>query len=268
MLNRFTYMTDRHASLTPDLATLRVHAAAIGYDELHRVLEPLRLLRADAFFLLQYPKNDRSEKRYAKSGVKVLDEARKLGLVHCEVWPVDVWDAAAVGHALGQKVQELGLQSLEVNVSTGPKTVGIGATLASHFWPVKLYYADADYEKPTLEPNYLGYQLRHIQRIPTFQAKPVREDGLDTLQLLVDKGKPLAFPVLKNLLRERQVIRADKRKRARPGDLSPQAIHSQYQTIVNPLKEQGLVKEVLVAGRRCVAYTEEGRATLRLLRGK
>jgi len=197
-----------------------------------------------------------------------MEEARKLGLVHCDVWPVDVWDAAAVGHLLGKKVEELGLQSLEVNVSTGPKTVGIGATLASHFWPVKLYYADADYDKPALQPPHMGYQLRHIQRVPTFQSKPVKEEGLDALQLLVNKDRPLSFPELKKVLRETQVIRADRRKRVRAGDLSPQAVHSQYQTIVNPLKEQGLVKEVLSAGRRCVTFTEEGRATLRLLRGK
>jgi hypothetical protein len=184
------------------------------------------------------------------------------------VWPVDIWDAAAVGHELGKRVQSLGLESLEVNVGTGPKTVGIGATLASHFWPIRLYYADVDYEKHSLSPAYLGHPLKQIQRVPTFRAKPMKEDALAALELLLGEGKPLPATAVKALLRAEDVIRADKRKRARAGELSPQAIHSQFQTIIVPLRDQGLVKEVMTGGRRCYAVTAEGRATLRLLRGK
>lgn len=245
----------------------RVHAAALGFDELARVVEPLRMMRADAFFLLQYPKNDRAAKRYADAGVNVQEELESLKLDQVGVWELDIWNASSVGSFLGSKIQENGYPSLEVNISTGPKPVGIGAALASLFWPIHLYYADVDYEtEPGREVD--GYPVRGIQRIPTFRAEPIKQEALQALALICESVKPLAAPVLKKRFQTVGLIKPKQGKGDRKSSkLTPQAIHSQYQGLIKPLRDQELIIETIRGGRKLYEASMQGQATLRLLEG-
>ena len=247
-------------------ANWRVHAAAVGFGELERLTAPLKTMRADAFFLLRYPRKDRADKWYSDRGVDLLAALRDdLKLETVGTWEVDLWDAPTVGNFLGTQIAKEGFTRLEVNVSTGPKTVGVGATLASLFWDLSLYYADLDYDKPTLS-EVRGYRVQQIQRIPTFHHEPPRDEMIRTLEMLHKEKKPVTAADLKSRMTSEPdaVIRPGKSKRVRE-KMSPQSVHGQFQSILRPLVEQRLVSETRNFGRRYFQVTEQGSSTLRLL---
>ncbi len=248
-------------------AQWRVHVAAAGFGELNRIIEPLKVLPTDAFYLLQHPRGDRSEKWYTDKGVNVLNEVKNLGIREVGIWQTNLWSAADVGNYLGRKLMEHGFSGIDVNASCGPKTVGIGATLASLFWPIHLYYADVDYddpEKPGPDDPW-GPRFRSIQPIPTFHTEPPRAEVLQALTIISKQNLSISSAEFKNLLKEGHtpIIRPSTRSKA--SELSPQAVHGQFQNILRPLLEQRLITEQMQYGHRTFSITPQGRATLQLL---
>src|SRR5690349_3312620 len=70
----FGTMSELHKSVRLPQSEWRVHVAALGFDELDRVITPLREMGADAFFLLQHPKGDRAAKALTDGGVNLQGE--------------------------------------------------------------------------------------------------------------------------------------------------------------------------------------------------
>lgn len=257
-------MTELYKSVRLPESEWRVHVAALGFDELDRVITPLREMGADAFFLLQHPKGDRAAKALTEGGVNLQDELNKLDLFESAVWPVNLWNAADVAKVLGEKIKEGRFSRLHVNVSTGPKTVGIGATLASLFCPLSLYYADLDYDKPAPKGVW-GRNVRAIQQIPTFRAKGLRPDALRVLQVLEGAGKRVRGRTLRDQLLDQEVIVQSKRKSKAKVDFTPQAVNSQFQSLLGPLKSQMLVEETEIGSTKYYELTAQGKATLRMV---
>jgi hypothetical protein len=160
-----------------------------------------------------------------------------------------------------------GLSTLHFNVSSGPNTVSVGATLAAMFWDVRLYHAKPDYSGPAkLRESVEGFPVEALHRLPPFRAQLPRPESLAALLALAANEEDVLSTDWKKLLEGKAVIRP-KGKTPATKPMSAQAIHGQFEGIVRPLLDLGLVTEAWHYGKRTFSLTDQGRAFARLFEG-
>lgn len=259
-------MAPTHSPPT-DRARWRVHAGSAGFGELSRLVEPLRSEPADAFFLLEAPRSDLARAWFKVRDVNVEQAVKEAGVPHVETLKVDLWDPMKVGNALARAMLDNGFETLFVNVSTGPNTVGIGAALASLFWDLRLYYAVSDYSAPKVS-EVQGWPFKGVGWLPTFHHDAPRQEVLEALKVISTHPAGLSSSKYKTALREGEepVIRPKGKSRSE-GTMKPQAVHGQFLTIVKHLTGWHLVREETRYGEKHFRITDEGTAYLRLFDG-
>lgn len=244
----------------------QAHAGAVGFGGLNAVTEPLKEFPVKGFFLLEMPANDLARKWFTERKVKLEQRFQEAGAKSVAIWKAELWDPVSVARSIVQGMKQEGLDALHFNVSAGPNTVGVGATLASLFWDVRLYYAKADFSTPGDRNSVDGPPIQAIHRLPAFRAQPPRPESLQALAILVAHSDLASSDWKDELAGDAQVIR-HKGKGTAPAKMSLQAIHGQFEAIVRPLVNLGLVTETWNYGRRYFRPTDQGRAYARLFDG-
>lgn len=245
----------------------QAHAGAVGFGGLRAVTEPLKEFPVKGFYLLEMPANDLARKWFADRKVKLEDRLHEAGAKHVSIWKAELWDPVSVARCIVQGMQKEGLDTVHVNVSAGPNTVSVGATLASLFWDVRLYYAKVDYSNPKERDSVDGPSIDAVHRLPPFRAQPPRPESLQALATLVKQPKDVPSSTWKELLTGDDNVIRHKGKGKAPAKMSPQAIHGQFEALVRPLVDLGLVAETWNYGRRNFRPTDQGHAYARLFDG-
>lgn len=234
----------------------RVHAAAFGFSSPAHVIKPLRLMKADAFFLLEN-KDDEAYKYHLKRKVNVhrlLDRSK----VSWERVEVDLWNPASVGGALRRITQEHRLAELWVNASVGPNTVTVGAALASLFAPVRLFHPGG---KRPHDP--LG-RLEDLRTLPTLKLPdwtPRHVAVLEALHAL--KGEATGSAV-------KQWLRKNRPNVIGGGTGSgnwAQAEHSRFQGLLESLRGASALTYATTHRRWTIRLQPEGEQLRQLLAG-
>lgn len=221
----------------------------------------------DRLFVLE-DKEDRGIAWYREGGrdVDVKGLLDKLGLeVPWTSVPTTLWDPARVARSILDLTGPGKESQVYVNVSTGPKTVGIGATLASLFGPVSLYYAEVNYANPPTDPAW-GRPVVGIQRIPTFRAEPPDNDLLQALAIMATLDGPREPKFLKKVFRDGPAapIQPPATKTWKETNYKHQAIHAQFESLRRRLASQHLIVESNQGDRRMYQITPQGLSVLRM----
>jgi len=252
---------------SPAAGEWQAHAAAVGFGGLNAVTAPVREFPVKAFYLLEMPANDLARKWFSGRRVKLEERIEEAGADQVHVWKAELWDPVAVARCIVQGMLDEGLETLHFNISAGPNTVSVGATLASLFWDVRLYYAKADFGMVGDRNSVDGPAILAVHRLPPFRAQPPRPESLQALAILVQQSKDFASPAWKDFLVDEAKVIRHKGKGKPPAKMSAQAIHGQFEAIVRPLVDTGLVAETWRYGKRYFRPTEQGAAYSRLFDG-
>lgn len=235
----------------------RVHVAAFGFSRPDHVIAPLKVMRADRFFLLEN-ENDRAYK-YHLEGKEKVDVHKLLNDtdIPWEKRVVDLWSPAAVGRALRELVAELDGNPVTVNASVGPNTVAVGATLASFFAPVRLFHPGG--AKPD-EPLKRFEDVRWIPRlsVPDWDDKHVAV--LDSL--LAHGGEASGSDVKEHLRQHHPEVIGSGRVKAKNW---AQSEHGRFQPLVDFLETSGAIEVERGKRRWLLRVTPSGREMAELL---
>lgn len=245
----------------------QAHAGAVGFGGLNAVTEPLKEFPVKGFFLLEMPSNDLARKWFTERKVKLEPRFAAVGAKHLKVWKAELWDPVAVARCIVQGMNQEGLETLHFNVSAGPNTVSVGATLAAMYWDVRLYYANVDYTDTKAANEVDGRRVTGATRLPPFRAQPPREESLRALSILVGQEKEIQSGAWKQLLTAGHGIIHHKGDGNRDRPMKPQAVHGQFEALVRPLLDLGLINESWKFGQRSYRPTEQGQAFARLFEG-
>ncbi len=226
----------------------RVHVAAFGFSRPEHVLQPLRIMKADAFFLLEN-NEDRAFEYHRRKGLNVYHQLDKVGIPWERV-KVDLWNPAAVAATLRNLIRDNKLEELLVNASVGPNTVAIGATLASLFAPIRLYHpAGAKPSEPLRSLDEVAY-------LPSFQVKGWTAGHVSILKALSELGGAASGESLKARLRKSDpdVIGGGRGR----GNWA-QREHARFQGLVGFLADSAAVQVQKAKRRWTLRLTESGK---------
>lgn len=240
-----------------DLAAMvgGVHVAAFGFTDIDHVLNPLRFHQANAFILLENHK-DAAYQRHVEEGQDPYEELDALGIP----WgkrKCNLWDPTSVAGELREIQEELAPQEIYVNASTGPNTVAIGATIASLYWPIKLYHNGG------YKPVKPMRSVHDTHWLPTIKAKPLDDRALDVLQVLKDIGPTATGRATKKRIREQY---AQHFQSEAGGDLKPAALNNRLNATLHYLQEAGAVQKTGTNRSIKITITDDGKRLLQIHR--
>lgn len=237
----------------------RIHVAGVGHREVERVVFPLKQLKADLVYLLAHETERAGDSRAAgfRKSIRAQLERAKIEVEEVET---NLWDTPTVANLVRRLIDKQPDGEFRFNVSTGPKTCALGGYLASMFWPIRIYYVHVDYKKERSHDHESQYPPTEIEFLPTFRSEVPRPQVVAALAAILEKGGKVLQADLLRELSDRKIIRST----IPDQDLSPQAAHSQLQSILSRLELLAFIERGTGSSRTEIHVTPEGEAGLRL----
>lgn len=239
----------------------RIHVAGVGHREVERVAFPAKQLKADHVFLLANEDEKSGDSRAAGYRKRIREILKKERIESDEVF-TQLWDAPSVAHSVREMVESTPDGEFRFNVSTGPKPCVLGGFLASMFWKVRIYYVHVDYKEERDAAHESQYPPTSIEFLPTFKSETPRSEVIAGIKAIKDAGGKVVQSGLLKALLDRQIIRS----KVAGTELSPQAAHSQLQSILARLELLGFIERGTALQKGEIQITPEGEAGFRLFR--
>lgn len=224
----------------------RIQVAAFGFKDPALVVNPIRLLDADVFFLLENPRDGARRHHMEKDGLDVHDRVSET----IPVWEphiINLWRPAHVAHELLRITDAFQGQRVDVNVSSGPNTVAVGATLASMFGNIQMFHPGGPVPS---EPLQVADQA---QWIPTFRVPRPNAAALEVLGLLAKAKKAMRGRTMKSKLKQIAdgVFNSQEKERW-------QVVHNRFSKAVDVLVQLGAVERTKNGHHVVVEATQQG----------
>jgi hypothetical protein len=237
----------------------RIHFAGVGHREVERVVYPAQELKADRVYLLANEDEKAGDTRASAYRARVRELLAQKQIEAADVF-TKLWDAPSVAHEVRRIVEAEPDGEFRFNVSTGPKPCVLGGFLASMFWKVRIYYVHVDYKRERDAAHESQYPAVRIEFLPTFKSEVPRPEVIAGLEVIQDAGGRVSQSGLLKELLERRIIRS----KVSGTDLSPQAAHSQLQSILARQELLSFIERGTALQKGEIQITPEGEAGLRL----
>lgn len=224
---------------------LRVHMTAAD-DELERVLDPLRTLRADVVVIFV----DSADGGAAARLTRITDAlGPQMPVV---LAPCDFTDPTEIVGEMGALVAAAPGHEYLVNVSAGPKNVCLAGIVASMFWHLRPYIVPVGARRA---------ELGRLDFVPTIPVPMPSRAALESLIFLADHSKPVRKFDLINHLKDQGLVGPRTKTEVRP-----QALQAQVDRHLRVLNEWGFL-EMHERGKLLrIEPTANGRQLARIFR--
>lgn len=234
----------------------QIHIAPLGYEQ-ERIYIPAIENDADTVFLLEHTNDEKN----SGSGVSKAQECkgvvrRKLMEEDIDIFihECDLFNINSVALAISELVYEHADAEVYVNVTTGTKLSAIGAMIACTATEAVPYYVEAE--------EYIGETIttgvKDTREVPVYPLTLPHKQYVDVLSHIdsedkVNKGDIVSFaqdfPLLSSYNRDEE----------------KNMYNPVTEEIVDPLLEQGYLKEVPMGGEKLYELTEDAEEALEIL---
>lgn len=248
-------------TIIPELESLRVHIAPVGF-EIDRVVIPAKRLKADKVWLLIH--DNPAEDKAAPFVKKIKSELKKSKIKSATI-SSDRMNLFAIIKSIRGIIEEERGNNIYVNVASGSKIQSIGCMMACMTIPdrqnVRPFYAEAE-EYSGFKGQQQSSGVKNVKPLPTFEIHTPRYELIKTLNIIKDHGGKITKKELAKIADESKIIRVN----AREGNYSAVRYTTLDKNIIQPLKKQWNLITVEKVGRNHhVSITEEGRNVVEFL---
>lgn len=204
----------------------------MGFDEVLRVVEPLKRLRADAALLLTYSQTGRGRFSLEKIVQELKDNRVPTKIIEC-----DTFDTSQVVNQIGSIVTAAPQHEYFYNVSTGPRTASIAGVIAGMFWNVRPYYVTVDDQARPVHFEHDFPVTGDPRFIPTFEVSLLDQSAVEVLEHLASSEESLSKRQILTELKDKGIIGPRQKTK-----VSPQALYGQLDAIIRKLEAWGFVE--------------------------
>ena len=210
---------------------LRVHFAPLGF-QVQRIVEPMKMVRADVGIILTYSQTDRAQHLLPKV-ISDLEESN----IRTETLRCNIWDTSEVVNEIGAVVTSARQHEYFFNLSTGTRNASIAGVMAGMFWQVTPYFMPINDQGKPIDSEQDFPVSGSPNFVPTFEVPILEKQALMALEFLVSRSGPFWKREVLSFLKEKGVI-APRLKQS----VSDQALQGQLDSILNKLTSWGFIE--------------------------